>query len=378
MRRIGGALAIVALLVTCWGIPHSAFAQGVITLGAAYPLTGSASLYGIGGKQALTMGMEDVNSKGGINGKKLDLIVYDTTSKPPVAATLAQRLIYEDRVPVVMGSPNSIDSLAMMEVTEKAKVPLFCSSGASPLITEKGYHWVSRLALTDKKTAILLGHKINLKPEWKRIATLYENSDYGRPPSEIVADIVKKSPGKQLVATEAFSRGDTDFHGQLEKIKYAGDADLLVVWGYYTEIALITRQMKEVGLKAQLIGNASLQFPEYVQLSGSASNGVMFMQSTSSYYNPDPRMQEFGKRFVARWNSVPSDTAIDSYDGIRVVADVIGKVGTDPEKIQNALRTLTFQGVGGEIKFDATGQAEKGAIIYKIQDGKTLFVEYMK
>jgi len=376
--RISRVILIVVFLLAIWGMSlRSTLAQETIKLGTALPLTGGASLWGLTLKEGLTLGMEDVNSKGGINGKKLDIVIYDTTTKPPVAATLAQRLIYEDRVPVIIGSGSSLDNLAMMEVTEKAKIPLFIPSSASPLITEKGYKWVWRLSLTDKTGAGSLGKLINQKPEWDRVAILYENTDYGRPPSEIVADIIKRSTGKQLVAMEAYSKGDADFRGQLQKIKNA-NPKLLITWGYYTEAALIARQVQEVGLKAQLLGNQALAIPEYPVLAGPTSNGVMFFSGTSSYYNPDPKMQSFGKRYLERFNRVPTDASIDGYDGITILAEVLNKVGTDPQKIQSALNASTFQGIGGNIKFDATGQAQKGVMLMKIEDGRTRFVEYLQ
>jgi branched-chain amino acid transport system substrate-binding protein len=372
------APAVVVFLLVFLGLGlRPVLAQQTLTLCAVQPLTGGASLWGLTEKEGLTLATEDVNSQGGINGKKLDVVIYDSITKPPVAATLTQRLIYEDKVPVIIGSGSSLDCLAMMELTEKAKVPLVIPSAASPLITEKGYKWVWRLSMTDKNNAALLGKLINQKPEWNRIAILYENTDYGRPPSEIVADLIKQSSGKQLVAMESYNKGDTDFHGQLVKIKNQNPS-LLLTWGYYTEAALIARQVQEVGLKAQLLGNSSLAISEYAQLAGPASNGVIYFSSRSSYYNPDPEMQAFGKRYQDRFHRIPTDASIDGYDGITILAEVLRKVGTEPLKIQNTLNTSTFKGIGGQIKFDATGQAAKGVMLMKIEDGRTRFVEYLQ
>jgi branched-chain amino acid transport system substrate-binding protein len=374
--RIISALMFSLLVFLGAGL-QSSLAQETIKLGAVQPLTGGASFFGQTVKGGLALGVEDINSRGGINGKKLEIIFYDSTSKPPIAATLAQRLIYEDKVPVVIGSASSLDTLAMMEVTEKSKFVLMVPSGASPLITGKGYKWVWRLALTDKLGAACLGKFIIQKPEWKRIAILYENTEYGRPPSELVAGIIKQSSGKQLVTMESYNRGDTDFHGQLLKIR-GQNPDLLLTWGYYTEAALIARQVKEVALNVQLLGNQSLGQTEYLELAGPAANGVLYLSSTSSYYNPDPRMQAFGKRYVDRFNRIPTDSSIDGYDGITVLAEVLRKAGTDPQKMQSALNTSTFKGIGGDIKFDATGQAGRGAMLLKVENGQPRFLEYLQ
>jgi branched-chain amino acid transport system substrate-binding protein len=231
--------------------------------------------------------------------------------------------------------------------------------------------------MTDKNNAGLLGKLINQKSEWKRVAVLYENTDYGRPPSEIIAGIIKQSSGKQLVAMESYNKGDTDFHGQLSKIK-SQNPNLLLTWGYYTEAALIARQVKEVGLTAQLMGNSSLAIPEYLQLAGPAANGVMYFSSKSSYYNPDPEMQAFGKRYVDRFHRIPTDASIDGYDGITVLAEVLRKAGTDPQRMQDALNTSTFKGIGGNIKFDSAGQAAKGVMLMKVENGQPRFLEYLQ
>ena len=163
-----------------------------LKLGSVQPLTGGGSLFGLTAKQGFTMAMEELNQKGGVGGKELDIIIYDSTTKPPVAATLAQRLLFEDKVPLIFGSASSVDTLAMMEVTERAQFPLFTPSASAPLITEKGYKWIWRVGQTDKICATLLGKAISRKSDWNRVAFLYENTDYGRTPAKCWQESLKK------------------------------------------------------------------------------------------------------------------------------------------------------------------------------------------
>jgi len=352
-------------------------AQEAIKIGSVECLTGPGSLFGLTSKQGLMMGLEDVNATGGVNGKKLEMIQYDSQTKPPIAVTVAQRLILEDKVVLISGSAASLDVLATMEVTERSNVPQLIFAAVSPLITEKGYKWVWRVNLTDKVTAQMLGKYINGKSHWKRIALLYENTDYGKPPSEVLAGIVKESKGKELVATEIFSRGDTDISGQLTKIK-SQNPDLVVTWSYYTEAALIARQAQQIGLKAQLLGNQALGFPEYIQLAGPAAEGVMLIISTSSSINPNPKIQAFTKRYEEKFHRSPYINSVDCYDGAMMISEILKKVGTDPKKIQNALNTMTFQGLAEGIKFDGKGQGVKGALIAKVEGNKFKFMEYIQ
>jgi branched-chain amino acid transport system substrate-binding protein len=101
-------------------------AQETVRIGYLTPLTGPGSLLGLTGREGFTLGLEDVNARGGINGKKLEAIIYDSQSKPTVAATLAQRLMLEDKVPLIVVASGSVDVLAIAEVTERAKMPVFC------------------------------------------------------------------------------------------------------------------------------------------------------------------------------------------------------------------------------------------------------------
>ena len=376
MKGIVILLAAMAVIVTFE--LSSVEAQDTVKIGYLTPLTGPGSLFGLTGREGFTLGVEDVNAKGGINGKKLEPIIYDSQSKPTVAATLAQRLMLEDKVPLIVVASGSVDVLAIMEVTERAKIPVFVCGSSSPVITEKGFKWVWRRSFNDKVCAEIIGKYVSSKPEWKRIAILSENSDYGKPPSEMFSNIIKQSKDKQVVAMEIFNRGDTDLSGQLMKIKKT-NPEVLVSWGYHTEHALIARQQQQVGMKAQIIGNSTMIFPEYITLAGPAAEGVILVATENSYINPDPRIQAFVKRFEERYHHVPGLVTIDNYDGATTITEVLKAAGPVPEKIQNALNTMTFQGVAGPMKFDAKGQCIiRGATIARIEGGKHKFVELFK
>ncbi len=372
MRFVFAAIAVLAVLFS--SLPG--VAQDSIKIGMLTPLSGPATAFGLASKLGMQLAVDDVNAKGGINGKKLEVIVYDSQSKPAVSATLVQRLIIEDKVALVCVGTGSIDALAMMEVTERAKVPLVVFASASPTVTERGNKWVWRIALNDKLTAEFMARYINTK-NWSRIAILYENSDYGRPPSEILERLVKAQPGKQVVAMETYNRGDSDISGQLMKIKKT-NPDLLVTWGYYTEGAQIARQKQQIGLKVQMMGNSVMIFPEFIQLGGAAVESAMFMTTVHSYINPDPSIQAFDKRYQEKFGRPLGLVSIDNYNGIVIVAEALRKVGTDPQKLQNAFNTMTFPGIVGPhpMKFDATGQRiVRNVIVAKIEGGKHKFVE---
>jgi branched-chain amino acid transport system substrate-binding protein len=237
-----------------------------------------------------------------------------------------------------------------------------------------GYKWVWRLSLTDKVTASVLGDFVKKNPKWNRVAFLHENTDYGRPPILIMSKIIKEAKGKKQVALETYNKGDTDLSAQLMKIKKA-KPDVVFTWGYYTEAALIARQAQQIGLKAQLFGNQALGFPEYINLAGGAAEGVMYADSTSGAYNPDPKIVALKEKYEKRVKASFYNSVTDGYDGATIIGQVFKKVGTDAKKVQKALNTRTFQGVAEKIKFDAKGQAQKGLIILKVKGGRWVLHE---
>ena len=370
---VGLLVSIIFMMMV--GVFH-VHAQESIRLGTIQPLTGGGSLFGLLLKDGLTMAFEEVNAKGGVNGKKIELTIYDSTTKPSVAISLAQRLIYQDKIPLILGSGSSLDNIAMMDLTEREKFPLLIPSATSPKITTMGAKWVWRTSLTDALSAKTLGKLVEKKSTWNKVAFLHENTEYGKPPIEILKGIVEKLKGKQIVAHEVYNKGDTDVSAQLSKIKKA-DPDVLFTWGYYTEGALIARQARQIGLRAQLFGNQGLDFPEYIQLAGKASEGVLIIESTSSATNPNPKIQDFRKRFETKFKRDCQHTAVDAYDGAMIAARVLKEAGTNAEDIKKALNTMIFQGIAEEIKFDSTGQAMKGLLVFKVVNGEFKLEESM-
>lgn len=143
---------------------------------------------------------------------------------------------------------------------------------------------------------------------------------------------------------ESFNRRDMHISGQLVRIKKA-NPDVLAIWGYHAEQAFIARKRQHKRSQAQLVGNSTLVFPEYIKLGGSAVEGVMFLCTISSYINPDPNVQAFSRRYKEKFHRVLGLLSIENYNGAIVIGEVLKRVGTVPEEIQNALNTMTFQGL---------------------------------
>ncbi len=347
-----------------------------LKLGVVGPQSGGASAYGLALVAGLRMGFEEINAAGGIMGRKVELIAYDSQSTPTTAATLARKLISEDKVPILFGSASSLEALAMMEVTENAKLPLYVPSAASQKITSQGYQWVWRQSTIDTEFAKGLVQYAADTLKWKKVAALYENTDYGKPPMEVVVNEFKKR-GVDMVMQEAFNVGDPDLSAQLLRLRDAR-ADGYVFWGHYQEGALVVKQNVQLGLNLKIFGNSGPVYPAFLDLlDANAKKSSDFLASCQFVWtDDDPKQQAWVKKFKEKYGKDPDVTAMDSYDAAFIIKAVIEKAGgTDPAKVQATLREIKYDGVGGPISFDSTGQAKRTVVIVKLADGNFKVVD---
>jgi branched-chain amino acid transport system substrate-binding protein len=365
--RALGILVLAALILSGCGSNVPAAGGGNIQVGVVAPQSGGTSAYGLSLVNGLKLAQEEINAAGGPNGRKIDLVVYDSQSTPTTAASLTQKLVFQDKVPLVIGSASSLETLAMMEITENNKIPLYVPSAASPKVTNQGYKWVWRQSLPDNVTAVAMGNYIAKNLGWKRVAALYENTDYGKPPVEVASDTLKKQ-GVEMLNLEAFNVGDTDLSAQLLRIRDARP-DGVIMWAHYQEGALALKTIQQLGLNLKVISNQGLVYPAFLELLPSGVGEGMMDVTQFVWTNPDPKLQEFVKKFKGKYGSDPDVTALDAYDGLSVVAEAIKKAGgTDAAKLQDAFRTIKYDGVGGPISYDQNGQAVRSALAVQIEN----------
>ncbi|MDB6038306.1 MAG: ethanolamine utilization protein EutJ, partial [Verrucomicrobiales bacterium] len=181
--------------------------------------------------------------------------------------------------------------------------------------------------------------------------------------------------GGEIVAEQKYSSGDKDFKAQLTAIK-AANPDAICVPGYYNEAGLITSQARQLGITVPLFGGDGWEAEELLQIGGKAMEGTYY----STHYSPEdpnPAVQEFVKKFRAKYNSTPDAMAALGYDSALVLVDAIKRAGTtDGPKLRDAIAaTKDFQGVTGKTTIDAQRNASKSAVIITIKDGKFKLVE---
>ena len=349
-------------------LPGFSMGQKEVVIGVLGPMTGTAAQSGNNMRDAVALGVEEINESNRLPGVTLRMVVVDDEGNPTTSINGNTRLVYKEKAIVVIGAVHSSCTLANMEVTKEAGVPQITPCSTSPEITQKGNRWIFRTAITDAVQAENVVKIALEKLKKERLAVIHVLDDFGRDATKVLLDISNRM-GCPPVAVESFNPDDKDFSSQLLKIKEK-NADTLIIWSLYEPAALIAKQVAQMGLKVQLMGGGGLTNSKYVELGGAATNGTIMPQSyhTSS---KEPHIVNFTEKFKKKYGRDPDPNAAQSYDAIMIVAEALEKVGVDDKsKIRDAIAsTSNFNGVTGMISFDDTGDAPREMKVIQIRNG---------
>jgi branched-chain amino acid transport system substrate-binding protein len=347
----------------------SAAAANEILVGEFGSFTGSEATFGQSTSNGVKMAFDEINKKGGIKGKQLRLISLDNQGKPEEAAAAVTRLITQNKVIAILGEVASSRSLAAAPIAQKHKIPMISPSSTNPKVTEVG-EFIFRVCFIDPFQGTVMAKFANENLKAKKVAILRDvKSDY----SVGLADYFKKKfeeLGGEIVADASYQSGEMDFKAQLTQIK-GGKPDAIFIPGYYTEVGLIARQARSLGITAPLLGGDGWDSSKLSEIGGAAINGSYF----SNHYtteSTDPVVVEFIKRFKERTNETPDGLAALGYDAARILIQAMERAEEiTPDSIRAELaKTEDFVGVTGRISIDQQRNANKPAVVVKV-DGNT-------
>ena len=374
MIKKGFIIVTLVALVQLLGFSMGQGAEREVVIGMIGPMTGGAAQAGENMRDAVALGIAELNEKGTIKGAHFRMVVVDDEGNPTKSISGVKRLIYKEKAIAVIGAVHSSCTLANMVVTQQAGVPQITPISTSPAITRKGNKWIFRTAATD---AIQAKNVVRIALEElgkKRLAVMYASNDYGRDAYKVLLDISTQMRHPP-VAAETFNQGDIDFTSQLFKIKGA-NPDTLIVWSLYQEAALTAKQVAQIGLNVQLMGGGGLTNSKYVELGGRATYGTIMCQT----YHPaskEPHIRSFTQSFYKKYGRNPDPNAAQSYDAILILGAAVQSAGVrDTSKIRDAIAsTQNFKGVTGTISFDSTGDSPRDMMIIQIREGKYQLLE---
>jgi len=348
--------------------------QKEILVGEYGSLTGGIATFGISTRDGSQLAFDDVNSKGGVLGHKIKLLVEDDQSKPEEAGTVVNKLIHQDHAVAMIGHVASSHSLAAAPICQAEKVPMISPASTNPRVTQVG-NYIFRVCFLDTFQGAVMAKFASDTLKVKKVAILVDvRSDYSVGLQTFFGQAFKKLGG-EIVAEQSYSQGDSDFRAQLTAIK-AANPEAIYVPGYYTEVGTIARQSKDLGMTAPLLGGDGWDSPRLWEIGGTALNGCYF----SNHYSvddPAPAVQKFVSDYKAKYGATPDALAALGYDAARILADAMRRAdSTDGPKVRNALaETKNFAGVTGTITIDKDRNAVKPVVMLKVQDGKFVFQE---
>ncbi len=340
-----------------------------IKVGVYGDLTGQTASFGQSTKNGIQLAVDEINSAGGVNGKKIVLVVEDDQGQPQQATTVVQKLINQDKVQALLGEVASTNSLAAAPVAQAAKIPMISPSSTNPEVTKKG-DYIFRVCFIDpfqgSSMAKFAANSLNAKTA----AILGDvNSDYSKGLTQFFEEEFTRLGGK-IVAKEAYTQQDPDFKGQLTKIRNL-NPDVIYIPGYYGQVGIIARQARELGMNQPLLGGDGWDSPELAKLGGAALKNT-YITNHYSVDNPAPEIQNFVAAYKARFNVVPDSLAALAYDAAKVLADALKRAGSaDSAKLRDAIaQTKNLVAVTGNITINSERNVDKPATILEFDTGK--------
>lgn len=338
-----------------------------IKIGEYASLTGATASFGQNAHNGTLLAIEEINAAGGILGKQIELITEDDQSKPEEGAIVVNKLIHRDGVVAVLGEVASSISLAGAPICQENKIPMITPASTNPKVTQVG-DYIFRVCFIDPFQGKVLAKFANENLKVSKVALLTDiKNDY----SVGLAKYFKESftaNGGEVVAEQIYSAQDKDFKAQLTALKSV-DLEAICVPGYYTEVGLIARQARELGIEVPLFGGDGWSSARLTEIGGEALNNCYFVEHFSQK-DPSPVVQEFVSKYQAKYNTLPDGMGALGYDSAKILANAIKAAGeVNPEKIKNALaKTSGYKGVTGTITINSERNATKSAVILQIKD----------
>jgi len=384
-------LPLLVLLALTGALTSCAKHEAEIKVGEYGSLTGSTATFGISSKNGIELFVDNLNAQGGIGGKKIHVLVEDDQSKPEEAATAVNKLIAQDGVVAMLGEVASSRSLAAAPICQNAGVPMISPSSTNPKVTEIGDN-IFRVCYIDPFQGLVIAKFAKNTQHFTKGAVFRDNkNDYSVGLANYFTESFK-GMGGTIVADEAYSEGDQDFKAQLTNIK-GKKPEFIFVPGYYTEVGLIARQARELGITVPLLGGDGWVSERLLEIAQDALNGSYFV---NHYWeqDPNPAVQGFVQNYRKRYNSTPDGLAALAYDAAGVLTNALQQLQqSDPKAFetlsgppnadQKAARaklkdliahTHEYPGVTGKISLDEHRNAVKPAVFLGIKDRAYTFV----
>jgi branched-chain amino acid transport system substrate-binding protein len=360
MKRFFTILFLAAMVVGC-----TRQDRNVIRIGAAGPMTGDQSKMGMDLKNAVHLAVDEWNERGGVLGKKIEILDGDDQADPKQAVSMANKFINQKAVAVV-GHWNSSCSIPASKYYHDANVVMVSPATTNPQLTLQGFKNVFRVCGTDDQQGRVAAGFVLTTLRAKRVAIIHDKTAYGQG----LADYFRKALGDrvQVVYYGGIIQHDPDYKAVLTTIK-ENNPDLYFFGGIYPEAGRLVRQAKEVGLNVPMITGDGVFDPTFLDIAGKDAEGTYIT------FGKEPEGLATAKSFMERYRSAygePGPYSIYAYDATNIILTAIDAVKTtDGTKVSDYISRTTFHGAFGDISFDKNGDVTKAPyVIWQVKGGK--------
>jgi len=374
MNRFMLSAAALALAAS-----SQAGAQGKepLRIGALLAVTGPASFLGAPEARTLEMLVEDLNAKGGVDGRRVELVLKDTGGNPEKAISFAKQLIEEDRVFAIIGPATSGETIAVKPIAEEAKTILLSCAAAEVIVNPVLPH-VFKVAPKDSYAAEMIFRRMQ-KMGVKRIGMLSSNTGFGKAGKEQVEKLAP-AHGIEIAVSEVYDKAATDLTAEVTKLK-AASVQAILNWSIEPAQAIVIKNARQIGLAVPIFQSHGFANIQYAKAAGAAAEGVMFPASRvvvadalAATDRQKPVVTAYKKAYEARYKEDVSTFGGHAWDALGILVRAVKEAGLDREKVRSAIENMKgFVGTAGVFDFtpaDHNGLAIDAFEMLTVRDGK--------
>ena len=326
--------------------------------GVSGPLTGPNAQYGAQWKRGFDLALDGINAAGGAKGRPLQYIFEDSQSDPRQSVALAQKFAADPRIIIELGDFSSPASMAASPIYQRAKLVQFGFTNSHPDFTKGGDHmWSNSTSQAEEQPKL---YDFAAALGLRRPAVLHLNTDWGRTAKDAFV-AAAKAGGAQVAAVEAYLPNEQDFRPTLVRVQDARP-DGLVLLSYYADGALICRQARDAGLTLPILAGTSNYSPKFLELGGTGVEGV-FVMTTFFPADPRPAVQDFVRRYRAKYDADPDSFAAGAFDTMVLWGRLVEGWGPSREGMQAGLLAVRDvpSVIYGSVTFDPQTRRVQGA-----------------
>lgn len=350
MKRILISIILLIVAIATYYMCTRKSQEGV-KIGVILPLTGDRTSVGKSALNGIMLAINEINDSSAFS-NDMQVFVEDSRGVPATAVSCFEKLVSLNQTPAIIGPIGSSEVLSVAPKAETKKVVILTPAASSPLITESG-DYIFRDVASDLYEATLMAEVAFDKLSLKKVAVIYINNDYGIGVyNKFKEGFLQK--GGVIPTSQIFTDGTTSFRTIIQKVKES-NPDAIYIVGY-KEIAYCIKQMKELGVSAQLLTTAIFEDPEIIEIVGNSAEGIIFTTFFLDEDSNEPRTKRFFHNYETKYGKKPDGYAATAYDAVYMIASAINKKGSSSAQIKDGLYAISdFPGLLGTFSVNKDG-----------------------